>query len=162
MDTTPYLKPYMFDLPKVSQNYPTVIVRGPIPGGNVFVIHVGIDEIYENGGMEELKEALCDESYYVNTIVLKDKNRKELDPALWKPIEFGQHCRTAGMFPEVLFWNTPIIFHGFGEKVGGFRLYYQIQEILMSNPLGPLINSFEFLEYMSQPVIFWIKPKVVP
>ncbi|KAG0671433.1 hypothetical protein C6P45_000600 [Maudiozyma exigua] len=114
----------------------------------------------ENGGqIEKLEDAITDELYYGNTLVLKDrKETKNVNPALWKPMEFGSKCKDSYMFPEILFWNLPIIFYGFGSDILHFNLYYQFTEILMSNPIGPLITSFQFFDYISQPVIFWVKP----
>ena len=49
-----------------------------------------------------------------------------------------------------------MIFIGF-KDVNRDGIYDWFIDILNSNPIGKNITSIEFLEYMSQPVVFWVK-----
>lgn len=51
-----------------------------------------------------------------------------------------------------------MIFCGFCEEKKS-DLYAQFQEMLKRNPIGALMTSYQFLDYMTQPVIFWVKEK---
>ncbi|KAG0653666.1 hypothetical protein C6P45_003763 [Maudiozyma exigua] len=111
---------------------------------------------YLNDNLGKLKEALIDESYYGRSIYIKDPKYKEIDPFLLKPFQFDSGADVTVMSNQVLYWNTPMIFIGFDEEVK-YDIYDSFVDILRSNPIGKNITSTEFLEYMSQPVVFWVK-----
>lgn len=71
-----------------------MIVHGIVPNGNIFVIHLGLFAIDDNGDFKKLKEAFTDKTYNEDTTVLKDKNHKEVDPPRWKFTVFEPTSRT--------------------------------------------------------------------
>ena len=113
-----------------------------------------MDYLFE--ASDEMKEGLTDESYYGRTIYIKNPKCKEVDPFLFKPFHFDPVVDVKIINSQVLYWNIPMIFIGF-DDLKNDRIYDSFVDILNSNPIGKNISSIQFLEYMSQPVVFWVK-----
>ncbi|KAG0668194.1 hypothetical protein C6P45_004941 [Maudiozyma exigua] len=97
-----------------------------------------------------------DQSFFGQSIYIKDAKYKEVDPSLFKPFEFGPNTPVYTIGNQVLYWNVPLIFVGF-EDVNRDGIYSLFMDIIKSSPFEENISSIEFLEYMSQPVVFWVK-----
>lgn len=151
---TSYKRP---NIPKASQIYPTIIVRGNESNNKINVMMCKNFERYKEDVDCKLKEALTDESYYERTLYIKDLKYKDIDPSLLQPFVFSQKVDLTNVMRSDIFWNTPMIFIGFSDLVrdGIFRKFALI---IKSNLIGMEISSVEFMKYMSQPVIFWIRP----
>lgn len=151
---TSYKRP---NVPKGSQIYPTIIVRGNESNDTINVMMCKNFERYDEDVDCKLKKALTDESFYERTLYIKDLKYKDIDPSLLQPFVFSKKVDLTNVMRSDIFWNTPMIFIGFSDLVrdGIFRKF---SLILKSNPTGMEISSVEFMKYMSQPVIFWIRP----
>lgn len=145
-----------FEPPRGRQNYPTVIVRS---NESVSAIQAMIcrTKLFRNE-KERVMDALTDTTYYGQTVYMKNEKCKEVDPTLFKPFKFGPEYSFSCVSFKQIFWNVVFIFIGFDRKKHGFieDLFF---DILNWNPIGKNITSTEFLEYMSQPVVFWIRTK---
>lgn len=144
------------DIPKGRQDFPTIIVKGNQSCNKICLkLPINIME-YLNAGSDRLQEALLDESYYGRSIYIKDPKYKEIDPFLFKPFQFDPDVSVTAVSNRTLYWNVPMIFIGF-DDVNMDGIYNSFVDILKSNPIGKDISSVEFLEYMSQPIVFWVK-----
>lgn len=150
---------YKCDIPKGRQDFPTIIVKGNQSCNKIYLnLPIRISE-YLKEGRYKLIEALLDESYYGRSIYIKDPKYKEIDPFLFKPFQFDPDVTVATIGNRTLYWNVPMIFIGF-DDVNEDGIYDSFVDILMSNPIGKDISSVEFLEYMSQPIVFWVKSEI--
>lgn len=145
-----------FEQPRGRQNYPTVIVRS---NESVSAIQTMIckTEPFHNE-KERVMDALTDTTYHGQTLYMKDEKCKEVDPTLFKPFKFGPEYSFSFVSFKNIFWNVPFIFIGFDREKHGF-IEDMFSDILNWNPIGKNITFIEFLEYMSQPVVFWIRTK---
>lgn len=145
-----------FKQPKGRQNYPTVIVRS---NESVSAIQAMICRTKSfRKEKERVMDALTDITCYGQTAYMKDEKCKEVDPTLFKPFKFGSEYSFSFVSFKEIFWNVPFIFIGFDREKHGF-IEDMFSDILYWNPIGTNITSIEFLEYMSQPVVFWIRTK---
>lgn len=87
---------------------------------------------------------------------IKDPKCKEANPFLFKPFQFDPEITVLVIHNQVLYWNVLLTFIGF-KNVNKDGTYDSFVDILKSNPIGKGISSVEFLEYISQQVVFWVK-----
>ncbi|SMN21366.1 similar to Vanderwaltozyma polyspora Kpol_449p10 hypothetical protein [Vanderwaltozyma polyspora DSM 70294] [Maudiozyma saulgeensis] len=159
VEEAPWFRKWICEVPDGRQDYPTIIVRGNEASESVFILFGENSLDYTGDGTTELKNAIEDESYYGKRIFIKQSNFKKIDPILLQPIKFAAVKDDAKVvLNSHRFWNVPMIFVGF-EDVNNSHVYDMFVDILRINPIGKAISSIEFLEYMSQPVIFWVKLK---
>lgn len=138
-------------------NYPTIIIRGNEESDRIHMLMCDDFTRYLDDGEIKLKEAPLDEAYYGRRIFIKDFKYKEIDPVLLKPIAFNKGTHAVSCLSTNVFWNTPLIFIGFHKLIGD-DIFRTFVNTLYSNPIGKTISSPDFLDYMSQPVVFWITP----
>lgn len=154
--TAPWYYPYKCDIPKGRQDFPTIIVRGNQSCDKIY-LHMRLNLMeYERDNRSELREAILDESFHGNSIYVKDPKYKELDPSLFKPFKFDTQNEVITIANRLFYWNVPMVFIGF-DNVNKDGIYDLFIDILKSNPIGKDISSIDFLKYMSQPVVFWVK-----
>lgn len=147
---------FVCEIPKGRHNYPTIIVRS---NESKNAIHVLICRMRSFDDEERrVIEALADTTYYGQTVYIKSEKCREADPVLFKPFKFEPKYSVSMTTFGKIFWNVPMIFIGFDYNKHQ-NIYEMFLDILNSNPIGKDISSIEFLDYMSQPVVFWIKTK---
>lgn len=151
-----WLLSFKCDIPKGRQDFPTIIVKGNQSSNKIYLLLPSNIMDYFNDESSKLKEALTDETYYGRSIYIKDSEYNEVDPSLFKPFKVDSGTKVEIVDNPALFWNIPLIFVGF-EDVDDDGTYDLFVDILRSNPIGKDISSIQFLEYMSQPVVSWVK-----